>query len=108
MVPTEFWDAESDLSTQTTLYSVEQAKRFNERKAAEAEVMDFLSILSGDYGATETVVAYAIDAINGDVAFVRKAIDEMYRMGLKHNPNKWAVQLHYRYELIALNTLTSS
>jgi hypothetical protein len=34
-VPTEFLDAKADLSTQTTMVSIRQAERFNDRKHRE-------------------------------------------------------------------------
>jgi hypothetical protein len=34
-VPTQFWDAEADLSTQITMASIHQAERFNAKKPRE-------------------------------------------------------------------------
>jgi hypothetical protein len=41
-VPTKFLDAEADLSSQTTMHSIRQAERFNDRKHRElVDAYDF-------------------------------------------------------------------
>lgn len=97
MVPTEFWDAESDLGTQMTLASIQQAKRHAE---GQALARDFLNTQATTYGVAELVVTEALKDASPD--FVRLTI-ELVHYGM----SGWEWQLSYRYMIHAFNTLVT-